>query len=87
MTVSIIRIMHINKNIIYQEKNSLLLTLELNNIKIEYQCRSGYCGMCRIQLIQGKIFYSAKQPMAALFKEKEIFPCCCYPNGNITIKI
>jgi ferredoxin len=87
MSISIIRVINIKKNIIYQEKCSLLLILKLNNINIEYQCQSGYCGMCRIELIQGKIFYPEKQPIAAICKEREIFPCCCHPNGNITIKI
>ncbi|WAI12052.1 MAG: class I ribonucleotide reductase maintenance protein YfaE [Buchnera aphidicola (Macrosiphum albifrons)] len=86
MTYTIIEIINIKKKIIYKKK-TLLFVLELNNINIEYQCRSGYCGMCRIELIKGEIFYLKKQPMAALFKESEIFPCCCQPNGNIVIKI
>jgi len=64
-----------------------LSILEQNNIKIEYQCKSGYCGTCRIQILKGNVSYFIKQPIAALFNEKEIFPCCCEPNGNITIKI
>ncbi|QCI15869.1 class I ribonucleotide reductase maintenance protein YfaE [Buchnera aphidicola] len=87
MNFSIINIINIKKNIIYKKTNLLLLILELNNVNIEYQCRSGYCGLCRIELIKGKIFYSIKQPMAALFKKREIFPCCCQPDGNIIIKI
>ncbi|QCI20914.1 2Fe-2S iron-sulfur cluster binding domain-containing protein [Buchnera aphidicola (Hyperomyzus lactucae)] len=87
MSISIIRVINIKKNIIYQEQCSLLLILKLNNINIEYQCQSGYCGICRIELIQGKIFYPEKKPMAAVCKKGEIFPCCCHPNGNITIKI
>lgn len=87
MTNTIIKIMNINKKILYIKNTSLLFILEKNNIKIDYQCRSGYCGICRIQLIYGQVSYLIKQPMAALFKKKEIFPCCCKPNGNIIIKI
>ncbi|QIQ42164.1 MAG: 2Fe-2S iron-sulfur cluster binding domain-containing protein [Buchnera aphidicola (Microlophium carnosum)] len=87
MTHTIIEIININKKILYKKNISLLFVLKLNNINIEYQCRSGYCGICRIELVRGKIFYLIKQPIAALFKEKEIFPCCCKPNGNIVIKI
>ncbi|CAL4320676.1 Uncharacterized ferredoxin-like protein YfaE [Buchnera aphidicola (Hyalopterus amygdali)] len=75
------------KKIKYKKKTSLLKILEYNNIKIEYQCRSGYCGTCRIQILKGNISYSIKKPIAALFKRKEIFPCCCEPEGNIIIKI
>ncbi|QCI17978.1 2Fe-2S iron-sulfur cluster binding domain-containing protein [Buchnera aphidicola (Acyrthosiphon lactucae)] len=87
MNHTIIKIINIKKKIIYKKNISLLLILKLNKINIEYQCQSGYCGMCRIELVKGKIFYLIKQPMAALFKETEIFPCCCKPNGNIVIKI
>ncbi|MDE5285408.1 MAG: class I ribonucleotide reductase maintenance protein YfaE, partial [Buchnera aphidicola] len=65
----------------------LLLTLELNKILIDYQCRSGYCGICRIKLIKGNIHYPKQKPMASIFSKKEIFPCCCQPKGNIYIEI
>jgi len=86
MTDSIIEIINLKK-IFYKTNNSILSILESNNINLEYQCRSGYCGMCRIELVKGKVFYFIKQPVAALFKKQEIFPCCCKPNGNIIIKI
>ncbi|QCI21877.1 2Fe-2S ferredoxin-like protein [Buchnera aphidicola (Hyadaphis tataricae)] len=84
----IVFIINLKKKIIYRKKqNSLLFFLEWNNIPIEYQCRSGYCGMCRVKLIKGKILYSIKQPMAALLRNQEILSCCCIPDGNISIKI
>lgn len=86
MTYSTIEIINIKKKIFYKKNILLLFILECNNINIEYQCRSGYCGMCRIELIKGQVFYSINQPMASLCKEREIFPCCCKPNGNIIIK-
>jgi len=54
---------------------------------MEYQCKSGYCGTCRIRLIHGKVLYLIKQPIASFSDKLEIFPCCCQPNGNIQIKI
>ncbi|QCI20730.1 2Fe-2S iron-sulfur cluster binding domain-containing protein [Buchnera aphidicola (Brachycaudus cardui)] len=87
MNYSIIEVVNVNKKIIYKKNISLLCILEINNINIQYQCRSGYCGMCRIELIKGKICYSIKQPIAALFKKNDIFPCYCQPDGNIIIKI
>ncbi|AEO08535.1 2Fe-2S cluster-containing protein involved in diferric-tyrosyl radical cofactor maintenance [Buchnera aphidicola str. Ak (Acyrthosiphon kondoi)] len=87
MTYSIIEITNIKKKIIYTKNISLLFILKLHDIHVEYQCQSGYCGICRIELIKGEVLYSIKQPMAALFEEREILPCCCKPNGNIIIKI
>ncbi|QNS01902.1 MAG: 2Fe-2S iron-sulfur cluster binding domain-containing protein [Buchnera aphidicola (Pentalonia nigronervosa)] len=75
------------KKILYIKDKSLLYVLKKNHIQIDYQCQSGYCGICRIQLIHGQISYFIKQPIAALFNKGEIFPCCCIPNSNIIIKI
>ncbi|QCI18166.1 2Fe-2S ferredoxin-like protein [Buchnera aphidicola (Aphis nasturtii)] len=86
MNYSIIEILN-TKTIIYKKHTSLLSILKKHNIHIGYQCKSGYCGTCRIQIIKGKIIYSIKQPIAALFKKNEIFPCCCKPEGDIIIKI
>ncbi|CAL4320548.1 Uncharacterized ferredoxin-like protein YfaE [Buchnera aphidicola (Protaphis terricola)] len=75
------------KKIIYKKNISLLSTLKKNNIYIASQCKSGYCGTCRIKILKGNIIYLIKQPMAALFKINEILPCCCKPISNIIIKI
>ena len=32
------------------EHPSLLAALESHNIDVEYQCREGYCGSCRLRL-------------------------------------
>ncbi|AEO07989.1 2Fe-2S iron-sulfur cluster-binding protein [Buchnera aphidicola] len=87
MQYNIITIINIKKKIIYKKNISLLLILKKNEINISHQCCSGYCGLCRIELIQGKIRYLIKQPMAALFTSQDILPCCCIPYGNIVIKI
>ena len=45
------------------EHSNLLETLEKLGYAIEYQCRSGYCGSCRIKLLSGCVSY-AQLPMA-----------------------
>ncbi|QCI23732.1 2Fe-2S iron-sulfur cluster binding domain-containing protein [Buchnera aphidicola (Macrosiphoniella sanborni)] len=87
MKNAIIKIINVQKKIIYKDNISLLSVLQINKVYIEYQCCSGYCGICRIELIKGKVFYLIKQPMAALLKKKDILPCCCKPYGDIIIKI
>ncbi|WP_343153007.1 class I ribonucleotide reductase maintenance protein YfaE [Buchnera aphidicola] len=83
------RIVLINKSkkIYVNKKNiSLLKTLLINNINIEYQCQKGYCGTCRVILIKGKILYQDCIPLAFL-RPKEILPCCCIIYSNVEIKI
>ncbi|CAD83169.1 ferredoxin [Candidatus Blochmanniella floridana] len=65
---------------------SLLETLEIHNIPINYQCRSGYCGSCRANLQFGIVQYYI-QPLASFFSSTEILTCCCYPITHITLKI
>ncbi|CAL4320265.1 class I ribonucleotide reductase maintenance protein YfaE [Buchnera aphidicola] len=83
-----IYIVNYKKKIFYnQNYNSLLLILKFNKIYIEYQCCSGYCGTCRIQLLQGEICYLQQKPIASMHNKNDIFPCFCQPKGNIIISI
>ncbi|WP_343183217.1 class I ribonucleotide reductase maintenance protein YfaE [Buchnera aphidicola (Neophyllaphis podocarpi)] len=79
-----------NKRIInyIPKKNFILDILEKNKINIEFQCRKGYCGSCRIILISGKIYYPNNVViLASKLSRKEIFPCCCIGINNIILKI
>ncbi len=64
---------------------SLLQTLEVHQLDVEYQCREGYCGSCRVKLCKGKVCY-ANTPLAFI-QQGEILPCCCLPVGDIEIEL
>ncbi|MCV2525703.1 MAG: 2Fe-2S iron-sulfur cluster-binding protein [Candidatus Lightella neohaematopini] len=69
----------------YKEHFSLLYTLEINNINIQYQCKLGQCGLCKLRLLTGKIKYFK---IPTIFTQKnEILPCICVPITNIIIQI
>lgn len=63
----------------------LLEKLEKNGIIHEYQCRSGYCGSCRVKLQKGKVSYK-DQPLAFL-NPNEILLCCCQLEDDIEIEL
>lgn len=81
------------KNIIFlpnygrssQKRYSLLELLEKNKIKIHYQCRSGYCGVCKILLLKGCVNYQ-KEPLACIYNN-EILPCCCIPTEDLELEL
>lgn len=78
----------LNKTIIICYNNefySILEALESYKIPINYQCRSGYCGSCRVILNKGNIQYFIS-PLASSLP-KEILTCCCYPINHITLVI
>ena len=58
-----------------QTEESILEALERTGHQVEYQCRSGYCGACRVELMAGSVAY--EKPPLAFVKADEILPCCC----------
>jgi len=63
---------------------SLLDGLERTGHEVEYQCRSGYCGMCRLTLLSGSVSYA--EPPLAFVGQSEILPCCCTVTEPIRIE-
>ena len=58
-----------------QEGETLLEALERTGHAVEYQCRSGYCGSCRVKLLSGSVTY--RECPLALILPNEILTCCC----------
>ena len=67
-------------------EQTLLECLESANIEVHYHCRDGFCGACRVTLVEGEINYPQGEPLAFV-GENEILPCCCIPVTDITLKI
>ncbi len=67
------------------EHPNLLTTLEAHNVCVEFQCREGYCGSCRMRLLKGEVDY-AETPLAFI-QQGEILPCCCKARGEIEIEL
>lgn len=64
---------------------NLLETLERHGHRVEFQCRSGYCGACRTPLLAGRVHYPSV-PLAFV-SPGECLPCCCKPVGAIRLDI
>ncbi|WP_417616895.1 class I ribonucleotide reductase maintenance protein YfaE [Oceanisphaera sp.] len=64
---------------------TLLEGLERTGHRVEYQCRSGYCGACRIPLVAGEVRYQS--PPLAFIAAGEILPCCCRPQGEVVLDV
>ena len=69
----------------FNNETSLLDHLEKNNIHHEYQCRSGYCGSCRVKIKKGKVSY--KDAPLAFIQPDEILLCCCHVESDIEIDL
>lgn len=74
-----------SKRLHFQHAQNLLESLEAQGVDIHFQCREGYCGSCRVRLLQGKVHYLF-EPMAWL-NEGEVLTCCTVPKTDITIEV
>ncbi len=69
----------------FQHAHTLLESLEAQGVEPQYQCREGYCGSCRVQLLDGEVYYY-EEPMAWVNND-EILTCCCIPKSDLKIKL
>ncbi|MGB0466502.1 MAG: 2Fe-2S iron-sulfur cluster-binding protein [Pontibacterium sp.] len=74
-----------NYTFYYQYEFSLLDALEAQEIEAPYSCRGGYCGCCKVRLLEGEV----EQVQDALFDvgPEEILACCAVPKTHIEIEI
>ncbi|ABE49493.1 class I ribonucleotide reductase maintenance protein YfaE [Methylobacillus flagellatus] len=79
--MSTVRTRHTSFSLIPQE--TLLEGLERTGHEVEYQCRGGYCGLCRVRLLDGEVQY-LEQPLAFIASD-EILPCCCVPRSDLRV--
>ncbi|MFJ5444985.1 class I ribonucleotide reductase maintenance protein YfaE [Methylobacillus methanolivorans] len=80
--MSTVRTQHTSFNLISHE--TLLDGLERTGHEVEYQCRGGYCGICRVRLLDGEVQY-LEQPLAFIAAD-EILPCCCVPKSDVRVE-
>ncbi len=80
-----IHLLHSRQTIEHDNQIPLLNRLEQHGIYHEYQCRSGYCGSCRVKIKKGKVSY-AETPLAFL-QQDEILLCYCQVEEDLEIEL
>lgn len=53
--------------------------------EVNYQCREGYCGSCRVQCVSSSQQVEYAITPLAMIDDDEILPCCCRVRGVIQI--
>jgi ferredoxin len=69
----------------YQYEFSLLDALEAQEIPAPYSCRGGYCGTCKVRLLDGEV--ETVQDCLVDLHDDEILTCCCKPKTHIEIEL
>ncbi|WP_373100633.1 MULTISPECIES: class I ribonucleotide reductase maintenance protein YfaE [Pasteurellaceae] len=80
-----IHLLHSNRIIEHDNDIPLLNRLEQHGVRHEYQCRSGYCGSCRVKMRKGKVSY--KETPLAFLNPDEILLCCCRVEEDLEIEL
>lgn len=76
-----------DRKIPFQDSDKTVLNcLEKSDVEVHYHCRDGFCGACRVTLVEGEIHYPNGEPLAFV-GDSEILPCCCVPKSNIKVFI
>jgi ferredoxin len=69
----------------WSNHHSLLDALESAGIDINYSCRAGVCGACRITLLEGKVHWRNESILT--LHQHEILACSVIPLTDITISL
>ncbi len=64
-------------------EGTLLEAMEAAGIETHFQCRDGFCGACRTQLVSGDVTY-INEPLAFV-RPGDCLACCCVPSSDIEI--
>ena len=67
-----------------REGETLLEGLERHGYALEYQCRKGYCGTCRVRIAEGRVAYRG-EPRAYL-PRGEVLACCAIAQSNVVLE-
>jgi ferredoxin-NADP reductase len=65
-------------------ESSLLELAEQNGVPLEFGCRAGSCGQCRVMIAAGRVTH-AKQPGVQLI-EGECLACIARPQGDVVVE-
>lgn len=74
-----------DKELQVQDGETVLEALERAGYEANYNCREGFCGVCRTKLLAGSVEY--KVDPLAFIDEDEILSCCTTPSSDIKIKV
>lgn len=67
-------------------QRSLLLQAEEAGISLDYSCRVGLCGRCKLRVVQGDVMQPDRPALLANEKEQGwVLACCCVPKSDVVL--
>ncbi len=82
-----IRFSKSNKDVPLAPDRSVLEVAESVGVPIDYQCRVGTCGVCKIQLLEGKVIMEVEEALTPEDKVQNIILACQAKSiGNLVVE-
>lgn len=76
------------KTITTHEQLTLLELAEKSGIRMNHECRNGYCGECMVKCTEGKVEMTDQAEITVIDRTKGwIYACCAYPASNVVLDI
>lgn len=72
------------KTFTLKQGETLLDGLRRTGHEVNFQCREGYCGSCRVKLVAGVVDY-ATPPLAHVAAD-EVLSCCCVAKTDLQVE-
>ncbi len=75
------------KAIACTEADSILEVAEKAGLELEFSCRSGRCGTCKQQMLEGQVKYDERPAALSPSEEADgyILTCCAHPIGKVVV--
>jgi ferredoxin len=70
----------------YGMEFSLLDSIEAQSLDIDYNCRAGFCGSCKAELLNGNVEYIQEPNPVCPLRDDEILTCCCRPGTDVELR-
>lgn len=68
---------------LHEDETLLEGMIRTKHKKIRFECQEGYCGACRMKVLQKKGQIAYKHIPLAHLEEDEVLACCCLITGMI----
>ncbi|WP_419207484.1 2Fe-2S iron-sulfur cluster-binding protein [Photobacterium leiognathi subsp. mandapamensis] len=73
---------------VFQGNNQATLLEQAENagITMDYSCRAGFCGACKVTLVSGDVEQPDVPALSQQDREQgKVLACCCVPKNDLTI--
>lgn len=72
------------------ENETVLAAAERNNLNLPHSCKSGFCGQCKAEVLQGKVEmgeHSGKTLSEEEQVQGKVLLCCTYPKSDLSVAV